>query len=83
MKAPWFTLTVVILTGCATLDANQCRDAYDVGFRDGTFGLQRQEALYVPICSRNGVQLDTARYVQGWQEGTYEFDQRTVHGGVD
>jgi len=29
------------------------------------------------------VQLDTARYVQGWQEGTYEFDRRKAHGGVD
>lgn len=75
--------TVTTLTGCATLDASQCQSAYDVGFRDAIFGLQRQEELYVPLCSRNGVQLDTARYVQGWQEGKYEFDQRKVHGGVD
>lgn len=76
-------LTVVMLTGCATLDANQCRSAYDIGFRDAIFGMQRQETVYVPLCSRNGVQLDTAAYVQGWQEGVYEFDKRKAHGGVE
>jgi hypothetical protein len=65
------------------LDTSQCRDPYDVGFRDGIFGMQRQDDVYQPLCSRNGVQLDSARYVEGWQEGTYEFDRRTAHGGVD
>ncbi len=83
MNALWLAVTVVTLTGCATLDAGQCRSAYDVGFRDAIFGLQRQESLYASLCSRHGVQLDTARYVQGWQEGTYEFDRRKAHGGVD
>jgi hypothetical protein len=83
MKALWLTLTVASLTGCATLDAGGCGNAYDVGFRDAIFGLQRQEALYTPVCTRAGVQLDTARYVQGWQEGTYEYDRRKAHGGVD
>jgi hypothetical protein len=83
MKSLWLIVTVASLTGCATLDANECRNAYDVGFRDAIFGLQRQEALYAPTCSRNGAQLDTARYVEGWQEGKYEFDRRKAHGGVD
>jgi hypothetical protein len=75
--------SVVTLTGCATLDANQCRRAYDVGFRDAILGRQRQEAVYGPLCSRNGVQLDTSAYVQGWQEGKYEFDQRAAQDGLD
>jgi hypothetical protein len=83
MKALLLTVTVVWLTSCATLDASQCRSAYDIGFRDAIFGMQRQEALYGPLCSRNGVQLDTAAYVKGWQEGVYEFDQRKAHGGVE
>jgi hypothetical protein len=71
------------LTACASLDASQCRNAYDLGFRDGVFGLQRQDNIYQPACSRNAAQLDTARYVEGWQEGKREFDLRTVHGGVE
>jgi hypothetical protein len=82
MKA-LLVITVASLTGCATLDASQCQNAYDTGFRDAIFGLQRQESIYAPVCSRNGVQLDDARYVQGWQEGKYEFDRRKAHGGVD
>jgi hypothetical protein len=74
---------VAALTGCATLDAAQCQSPYEVGFRDAIFGLQPQESLYAPLCSRNGVQLDAPRYVQGWQEGKYEFDRRKAHGGVD
>ena len=76
-------LAVVSLTACATIDASSCRNPYDVGFRDGIFGLQRQEDVYQPACSKNGAQLDTARYVEGWTEGKYEFDRRKAHGGVD
>ena len=76
-------LAVVSLTACATIDASACRDPYDTGFRDGIFGLQRQEDVYQTACSRNGAQLNTARYVEGWTEGKYEFDRRKAHGGVD
>ena len=76
-------VAVVSLTACASLDASQCRNPYDVGFRDALFGMQRQDDVYQPLCSRNGVQLDAARYIQGWQEGKYEFDRRKAHGGVD
>lgn len=76
-------VALVSLTACASLDASQCRNPYDVGFRDAIFGMQRQDDVYEPLCRRNGVQLDSARYVQGWQEGKYEFDQRTIHAGTD
>jgi hypothetical protein len=83
MKFVWLAVTVITLTGCATISAADCQNSYDVGFRDAIFGLQRQEAIYVPVCSSNGVQLDAERYALGWQEGKYEFDRRKAHGGVD
>jgi hypothetical protein len=76
---PLVVLAVAILTGCASLDANQCANAYDLGFRDAIFGLQRQDDVYVQLCERQNARLDVARYSQGWREGLYEFDQRTVH----
>lgn len=78
-------ITVASLTGCAALDANECRSAnwYDLGFRDAIFGMQRQDDVYAGQCGRQGVQLDLARYGQGWQEGKYEFDRRITHGGVE
>jgi len=77
-------LAVTTLTACATVDAHDCQNAYDLGFRDAViFGAQRQDDVYGPICQRNGVQLDVARYAQGWREGVYEFDARKAHGGVE
>jgi hypothetical protein len=83
MKVALLLLTVVTLTSCATINAADCQNAYEVGFRDAIFGLQRQEGVYVPVCSQIGAQLNMARYVEGWQEGKYEFDRRKAHGGVD
>jgi len=82
MKLP-VLLAVAILTGCATVDASQCAGAYDLGFRDALYGLQRQDSLYTPLCTRQGSQLDVAAYAKGWQEGLYEFEQRKIHGGVE
>ena len=76
-------LAVAFLTGCATVDASQCAGAYDLGFRDAIFGLQRQDGLYEPLCSRQGSRLDVAAYAKGWQEGLYEYESRKIHGGVD
>ena len=76
---PFALLAVAILAGCASVDASQCANAYDLGFRDAIFGLQRQDNVYVPLCERRNARLDVARYSQGWQEGLYEAEQRTVH----
>ena len=80
---PSFLLAVAILTGCASLDQSACSNAYETGFRDAIFGLQRQDDLYAPACSRQGARIDVARYAEGWQEGKYEFDRRKLQGGVD
>lgn len=76
-------ITVASLTGCATIEANDCRKPYDVGFRDAIFGLQAQDTIYAPQCGAKGAPLDVAAYGRGWQEGKYEFERRKSHGGVD
>lgn len=80
---PSLLLAVAILAGCASLDQSACTNAYETGFRDAIFGLQRQDDLYAPGCSRQGAQMNVARYAEGWQEGKYEFERRKMHGGVD
>lgn len=69
---------VLLLAGCAGLDAEACRGAdwYGLGFRDAIYGLQRQEDVYASQCEPHGVKVDAARYTQGWREGTWEADRR-------
>jgi uncharacterized protein YceK len=74
---------VVWLTGCASINPAECRSAYDIGFRDAIFGLQKQDNVYALLCEQQGAQLDLAGYARGWQEGYYEFERRKIHGGTD
>jgi hypothetical protein len=86
MKTPLLLAFASLTTaGCAGMDAGECRSAswYDLGFRDGIFGIQRQDDVYAMQCGRHGAEPDRARYAQGWREGVWEFDQRKAHGGVD
>lgn len=80
-------LAVVSLTsiGCTTMDAAECRNAnwYDVGFRDGIYGMQRMDFVYADQCGKQGVQPDVAAYTKGWQEGVWELDSRRKHGGME
>lgn len=73
------------LSGCAAMDAAQCRDAnwYEIGFRDGLFGMQRMDAAYEQDCGRHGAKADLLAYAKGWQEGLWEFDARKAHGGEE
>ena len=75
-----FALPFVLLTlaACAGMDAAECRGAswYDVAFRDAIFGLQPQDELYDRRCGPHGVQVDRARYREGWIHGYYEQQQR-------
>jgi hypothetical protein len=84
---PLFALAFVGLTlaGCVSMDASQCRDAnwYEIGFRDGLFGLQRMDIAYDDQCSRQGAKADVGAYAKGWQEGLWEYDKRKIHGGVE
>jgi len=69
---------IVFLSGCAGLQADDCRraDWYELGFRDALYGIQRQDHAYESQCAPHGVNLDAARYAQGWREGRYEFEAR-------
>lgn len=76
-SAPLF---ILLLCGCAGLDAEGCAraDWYDLGFRDAMYGLQRQDFAYASQCAPYNVKVDAERYGRGWQEGKYEFDDRTA-----
>jgi hypothetical protein len=69
---------LVLLCGCAGLDAVGCRHAnwYDLGFRDAIFGIHPQQELYAVQCAPHGVKVDMPRYAQGWREGKWEADSR-------
>lgn len=58
---------LLILAGCASLGAADCGpDWYSIGQRDGRIGAQPQDASYAGRC---GVEVDSARYREGWQDG--------------
>ena len=85
MKPLLFAFTCLTLGGCAGMDAGECRGAnwYDVGFRDGLFGMQRMDLAYDAQCSRHGTKPDLLAYAKGWQEGLWESEQRRAHGGEE
>jgi hypothetical protein len=78
MRIP-LVVAVIFLTGCVTVDAGQCREAFDLGYRDAIMGLQRQDDLYGPLCNQQRAPLDTPQYVEGWLNGRQEYDRRTPH----
>jgi hypothetical protein len=82
LLVPFVCLT---LAGCAGMDAAQCRSAgwYDVGFRDGLFGMQTQSNVYEDQCTRHGTKIDSARYAEGWQHGYWELQTRRSASGHD
>lgn len=69
-------LLPLLLAGCATMDADQCRQAdwRAVGLRDGQNGeplaLMERRAK---DCADNQVRLDTARYQEGRNQGLPQF----------
>jgi len=82
-----FRIAVASLTlaGCVNMDAAECRGAnwYDIGYRDGLFGMQRMDVAYDEQCSKQGAKPDVLAYAKGWQEGLWEFDARKAHGGEE
>ncbi len=56
-----------LMTGCAGIGASDCGpDWYSIGQRDGRMGADSQIDNYASRCS---VQVDRARYTEGWQAG--------------
>jgi hypothetical protein len=59
----------VIASGCAVTAADCGPDWYAIGARDGRLGARPQAELYAARCT---AQVDTARYMNGWEAGFYE-----------
>ena len=75
----FFYLLVVssaLLNGCATMTADECKVANwsDVGLRDGVDGaaLSRLDDR-VKDCAQAKVAVDTARYLQGREQGLLQY----------
>ena len=77
--------TCLTLTGCVGMGAAECSSAnwYDLGFRDGLYGMQRMDIVYEEQCGKHGSKPDAAAYAKGWQEGKWEYDSRKRMGGSD
>lgn len=71
-----FACATVLVTGCATMTPEQCRQAswMDVGLRDGLAG-QPMMTLDERIsdCKEVGVTVDTGRYVTGREQGLQSY----------
>lgn len=74
-----------LVAGCAAMDASQCGAAnwYDLGFRDGLFGMQSQEDIYDAQCVAQGKPIDRPRYAEGWRHGSWELQARRGHAGEE
>lgn len=61
------------LAACASLIEPECRsDAYELGMRDARRGLAPQAETHVAQCKALGIDLDAARYMEGWRSA-YRF----------
>lgn len=70
MKIVLSIAALILAAGCASLPGEDCgSDWYQVGRRDALlFRIQPQADLIQRQCP----QADTARYMQGWREGSQE-----------
>jgi hypothetical protein len=85
MRALLIPVVALTLAACAGLSAEACRDAgwYDIGFRDGLFGMQAQTEAYEFQCKAHNASIDRARYTEGWRHGYWELEARRAHSGSD
>ena len=61
------------LAACAGLVESECRsDPYELGVRDARRGLPPQAETHAAQCKAHGVELDAARYMEGWRNA-YHF----------
>lgn len=67
MKTLLSIACLIAVTSCTGLSAADCGpDWHAIGQRDGRLGAQPQAESYARRC---GVEVDTASYLRGWQEG--------------
>jgi hypothetical protein len=85
-SAAALALASLLAGGCAPMTASECSGAnwYELGYRDGLFGIQRHDEAYAFQCEKAGAAApDRAQYAKGWQEGWWEFERRKIHGGSE
>ena len=73
-----FLTISVLLGGCAGMSRGDCQGAnwYDLGYRDASFRLQSQAAVYAQQCERHGIKVDAGRYEEGLRQGRWDFPDR-------
>ncbi len=77
MKLLGLLIVVMVLSGCATLNVEQCRrgDWYGIGLADGRDGLPAADQLdrHMQACARHGVRVDMRLYQQGHTQGLLDY----------
>lgn len=72
----WLIAALVLLSGCASLDRDECRSAdwYAIGLEDGARG-RAVERLgdHRRACAQHGIAPQTERYLAGRNEGLKTF----------
>jgi len=69
-------LFVLSITGCATLNRDECRQAdwFSIGYEDGVNGLRASQiGQHRKACAKHGIIPDFNLYEQGWQKGVVLF----------
>jgi hypothetical protein len=81
-KAALILVPLLVLAGCASMSASQCRvaDWEQVGFDDAARGeSDARLASYADDCAQAGVSPDVPAYRRGWNRGILTFC--TAQGG--
>lgn len=77
MKFLGLFIVVMALSGCATLNLEQCLrgDWYGIGLADGRDGLPAPDRLdrHMQACARHGVRVDVRLYHQGHAQGLLDY----------
>lgn len=71
-----FTLSALILSGCATLNKNECltADWYEIGYEDGSQGYaDTRISAHREACAKHGISTDLRSYQDGYDEGVIRF----------
>jgi hypothetical protein len=72
-------LLLLLIAGCAGISESECRgtDWAALGKRDGSVGMNWQIDQLAHACSRFGVKVDEAGYLQAWREAYSDWSMRT------
>jgi hypothetical protein len=76
MHAALVVWMLVMLTGCASLNREQCQrgDWYGIGMADGQVGeLAQRMDRHVRACAEYGIRVDDQQYRTGYERGLAEY----------